>query len=63
MAMFIIKDTEQVREKYDLIVNLLDIQVAQNILKSNGLSRQSSSQSASKKVKTMVVNPLDTSYM
>ena len=46
MSLFIIQNTEQVREKYDLITNLLDIQIAQNILKKAGLSRQSSSQSA-----------------
>ena len=33
MATFIISTMEQVKEKYDLITNLLDIQVAQNIMK------------------------------
>ena len=32
MALFVIKTMEQVKEKYDLITNLLDIQVANNIM-------------------------------
>jgi len=64
MALFIINSMEQVREKYDLIKNLLEIQVAQNILNNAGISRSSSVQSKqAKKQITYVPNPLDTNYM
>jgi len=50
MRLFLIRDMEQVKEKYDLITNLLDIQVANNILES------------SRTIAKLKKNPLDTNY-
>ena len=50
MMNFVVKTQEQVREKYDLITNLLDIQVANNILESSATSAK------------LTANPVDTNY-
>lgn len=50
LSLFLIHTMEQVREKYDLITNLLDIQVANNILES------------SRAVAQLDQNPMDKNY-
>lgn len=54
MSLFIIKTLEQVKEKYDLIQNLLDIQVATEIMEK-GLEPK-------KNQPKLKVNPIDTNY-
>ena len=45
---------EQVKEKYDLVTNLLDIQIANNIMQNSA--------DGEKSVTDKIPNPIDTNY-
>lgn len=62
MSLFVIKTIEQVKEKYDLITALLDIQIATDIRNKSG---NTASAVAGKKSKDNIIklpNPVDTHF-
>ena len=54
MSRFIVQTLEQVKEKYDLVTNLLDMQIANKIMENSADGKKS--------ISDKIPNPIDTNY-
>ncbi len=62
MSLFVIKTIEQVKEKYDLITALLDIQIATDIRNKSGNTTNAAAKEESKGAIVKLPNPVDTHF-